>query len=206
MILFGLCCLFHVGCAGSEHYATSWECEGATGRKALRIPIRIERTTDFWSRDFREQTTWGWIPTDEPLDPVGPDQARIRFIRNSSMFGSTAQQTLVDRGNGVAFDSYIEQRYTPKPSEANFDRSSNVTCIEAPSKRDPKVLNARLCGYVRSGGMWHWTRPPGEVRIEVITSGGDQAFSPAFKVEGGHTYEVEYEYMTASFKIRPVDK
>jgi hypothetical protein len=63
------------------------------------------------------------------------------------------------------------------------------------------VPNASLAGIVRSGETIVWQRAPGTVQLEVITTGGDQAFAPAFKVEAGKTYEVTYTYMKASFEI-----
>lgn len=41
------------------------------------------------------------------------------------------------------------------------------------------------------------------MRLEVITEGGDQAFSEPFQVEANKTYTVDYYYMSAKFKIEP---
>ena len=52
--------------------------------------------------------------------------------------------------------------------------------------------NARYAGGVRSGGSLVYDRPAGNMRFKVVTPGGDEAFSPVFRVETGKKYRVEY--------------
>ena len=61
----------------------------------------------------------------------------------------------------------------------------------------PDEPNAALAATIKSGGTVEWDRAEGTTRLEVITTGGDQAFAPPFRVEAGKRWVVDYKYMSA---------
>jgi hypothetical protein len=65
----------------------------------------------------------------------------------------------------------------------------------------PDEANAAIVATIKSGGTVEWDRPEGTMRLEVITTGGDQAFAPPFRVEAGRRYVVDYKYMSAKFTL-----
>lgn len=61
--------------------------------------------------------------------------------------------------------------------------------------------NAWIAGIVDNGQTIMWERPPGKMKLEVITEGGDQIFAKSFQVESGKSYLVEYSYGKQRFLI-----
>lgn len=54
--------------------------------------------------------------------------------------------------------------------------------------------NGTYAGPMRSGGCVVFDRPPGVMRLRVITRGGDEGFAPDFVVEAGKQYVIDYQY------------
>jgi hypothetical protein len=104
---------------------------------------------------------------------------------------------------GLAFDARFPGRVVGlPPSIADYIERHHDYWLNSQSL----IPNAQLAGVggVRSGETVFWDRPPGIMKIEVITEGGDQAFAPSFKIEPNKTYFVDYHYMSADFKLSEV--
>ena len=67
------------------------------------------------------------------------------------------------------------------------------------------VPNAQLLGFVKSGETLVWDRDPGTIQFEYIDGFGYQTFCPAYKVEAGNVYLVEFNYGKASYTITKVN-
>jgi hypothetical protein len=64
--------------------------------------------------------------------------------------------------------------------------------------------NAVLIGVVRSGTTVVWDRPPGTIRLQTVTNGGDQAFGPPMEVKAGKSYLVNFSISSAKFRIHEI--
>lgn len=151
--------------------------------------------------------------------------ARIEFTRTKSMLGMVVPHYLVDRGSGLTKNTAIVERKTYESLKGNFDKGRNVrylaydrssTAQGSAATQDCRRLVGRarpdqaslpriaaFIGTCKNGQTLVWERPPGNMRIEVITPGGDQAFAPHLEVEAGKTYRVVYYYARARFEVTP---
>lgn len=132
--------------------------------------------------------------------PVAGDKARIHFTRKSSLVGAVVPHYVMDAGEGLVFDTTILENSTVK---ANDDRMWNVRYIEMAGGAvqlygwtvgEYFAPNAAFMGLVRSGETIVFDRPPGQMRLKAITTGGDEGVAPAFNVEAGKSYNVDYAY------------
>ncbi len=82
----------------------------------------------------------------------------------------------------------------------NLDEYLTLLSSTYTTKRlDSMKLNARVVWIVDNGHSITWERPAGYMRLEVITSAGDQAFARLMYVGPGNTYYVIYHYPQARF-------
>ena len=85
-----------------------------------------------------------------------------------------------------------------KPTVVGTDPVSDATDAIKP--------NARYAGSVRSGGSLVFDRPAGNMRFKVVTPGGDEAFSPVFRVESGRKYLVAYAYGITGIRFTLIER
>ncbi len=73
--------------------------------------------------------------------------------------------------------------------------SSRDDIIRAFAKSEGVSLRmADIIGDVDSGETISWDRPPGTMRLEVFTPGGDQGFMRPIEVKAGFVYRITYDY------------
>ena len=110
---------------------------------------------------------------------------------------------------------FIEQPYSgylsiinPETKKERFSINPNTIRMyfEGEIVSNAYWVLSSLSDRVSVGETVFWDRPPGYMRIEVITPGGDQAFAPFFKVEAGKQYMIEYYYMKSDFNIYEIDE
>lgn len=145
--------------------------------------------------------------------------ARIHFERVSGLFGLVVLHYILDAGTGIQMNSTLIQKQEFAPTRGNFDKAGNVkylsVCTGPSPCSNPRHLlgrgsnegrepNVMFVGTAKSGGSLFWERPPGKMRLHVVTSGGDQAFALPTTVEEGKDYLVKYWYMQARFEITEI--
>ncbi len=152
------------------------------------------------------------------LVPLSPDRARIHFSRGRGIFNAAVAHCVLDVGTGIKKNSTLIENKTFPVSKGNFAKVRNVKYLECklptwfPSA--PRQLvgsekplhmpkpNASFVGSAKSGGTLVWDRPPGAMRLRVITPSGDETFAPSVTVKAGKTYRVTYWYMQSRFDIK----
>ena len=85
----------------------------------------------------------------------------------------------------------------PTPAGAPFPIISVKFKHNTPLPYNAQVVAAK----VGSGATVTWDRPAGTMKLAVISPNGDEAISAPFKLEAGHTYWVDYYYMSAAFRV-----
>jgi len=152
------------------------------------------------------------------LAPLARDRARIHFLRGRGIFNAAVSHCVLDVGTGIKKDSTLVERRSFPLSQSNFAKVRNVKYLECklptwfPSA--PRQLvgtekplhmpkpNAAFVGSAKSGGTLVWDRPPGVMRLRVVTPSGDETFAPSVTVKAGKTYRVTYWYMQSRFDIK----
>jgi len=103
------------------------------------------------------------------------------------------------------FQRYIEKKNdinTLSKADAEMAGRIRWNSMMNSSGLEPNVHIVSI--FVDAGNFVSWERLPGVAKIEVITSGGDQAFALPFAVESGYTYLVDYLYASSKFIVRRV--
>lgn len=80
----------------------------------------------------------------------------------------------------------------------NLQQTASGTYLVTQVDITPKVAamapNCAFVGSMKSGGYALYDRPPGTLRLRIVTPGGDEAFAPDFAVDADKRYVIDYQY------------
>lgn len=125
------------------------------------------------------------LPSDGPM-------ATITFTRLSSMVGASSPLYLSDAGTGVPYDTDSRMDVMTAQEKERLRMWQNDDVFDRYGFYLP--FDALLIGEVGPGGRLTWKRPPGLMELVVRASFTTQP-NPCYKVEGGKTYVIEYNFV-----------
>jgi hypothetical protein len=167
------------------------------GAAVIHLVVDNGDTANFNARTLQNKT----FPVEKGNFDVGIN-VKLMYVKlndkDSKVIIGKAPQGDIKINGPFIIDSFPELVAIPGPFKTLAKGSTPYYFINSTGIN----MNTRLVGAVTSGSTICWDRPAGVMRLQDITSGGDQAFALPVTVEAGKTYIVSYTYMKALFEVK----